>query len=683
MCPKCVEFARGEVCDRRFPVPVGAGRPPRPTRAPPWTVVPLLLITGPANAAKAGAVLERLRAARPRDPLLIVPTAADVEHYQRELAASGFVFGAQVLTFRNLIREMARRAGVRARPLGPVGRDRVVRAAIASVPLRALAGSAAMPGFARAAGDLFAELQRSLVTPARFTSALRAWAEPSRAQYAGELAALYSAYRRRLEELGRPDQEGYAWAVLDALRAEPGRVGRPARLLLRLRRPHADGARRGRDARPPLRDRRLHRAPVRARAGRVRRAAPPPSRSCARSPPSSSTSPSAPSTTPPRRAPRSTTSSATCSSRAPSASRPTARSGCSRPAASARRPSSSAPRCSSSCARGSSRATSPSSCAATPRPPRSSPRCSTGYGIPVSLRPPPPVPAHPARRRRARRGARRAARRPRRRPADLAAHARPPRRPGGRRPAGGARPPPRAAHRGARPARVGGGARRRAAHRARRAGRGRGRGRGRAARGARGRDAGDLDRPAPPPRRGRSGRRTARTPAWPPTCAPPRASCASSPPPTRRCSARRGTSSTRSAAPACASRWAPTRPPACCSPSPLEIRARRFRAVFVCGLQDGELPARPTPNPFLSDDDRRALAVRDRACACRCTRTCSTASARCSTPPSRGPRTRCSCPGARRTRRASRSPRPRSSTTSARCSPTSCGSSAAPACWPT
>src|ERR687897_2305714 len=187
--------------------------------------MPLLLITGPANAAKAGAVLERLRAARPRDPLLVVPTAADVEHYQRELAAGGFVFGAQVLTFRNLIREMARQAGLRARPLGPTARDRVVRAAIAGVPLGALAGSAAMPGFARAAGDLFAELQRSLVAPARFTAALRGWAEPSRVAYAGELAALYSSYRRRLEELGRPDQEGYAWAALDALRATPAAWG--------------------------------------------------------------------------------------------------------------------------------------------------------------------------------------------------------------------------------------------------------------------------------------------------------------------------------------------------------------------------------------------------------------------------------------------------------------------------
>src|ERR671916_269684 len=157
--------------------------------------MPLTLITGPANAAKAGAVLDRLRAALPRDPLLVVPTAADVEHYQRELAASGIVFGAEVLTFSRLVREIAARAGLQLRPLGRVARDRVVRAAIADVPLRALARSAATGGFADAAGALFAELQRSLVTPARFTAALRTWAEPSRTQYAGELAALSSAYR--------------------------------------------------------------------------------------------------------------------------------------------------------------------------------------------------------------------------------------------------------------------------------------------------------------------------------------------------------------------------------------------------------------------------------------------------------------------------------------------------------
>ena len=113
----------------------------RPPRAPPWKPVPLTLITGPANAAKVGAVLERLRAARPRDPLLVVPTAADVSHYQRELASSNIVFGAEVLTFSRLVREIARRTKLRARPLGWTARDRVVRAAVAGVPLRELAGS--------------------------------------------------------------------------------------------------------------------------------------------------------------------------------------------------------------------------------------------------------------------------------------------------------------------------------------------------------------------------------------------------------------------------------------------------------------------------------------------------------------------------------------------------------------
>src|SRR4051794_14018698 len=183
----------------------------------------LTLVTGPANAAKAGYVLERLREVLHREPLLVVPTAADVAHYQRELAAGEGVFGAEVLTFSRLWRGIGRGAGVSARPLGVGARERVVRAAIPDARLRGLAPSAAAPGFAQAAGALFAELQRSLVEPARFTRALRSWGG---AVYADELAALYSAYRRRLEALERPDRDGEAWAVLDALRADPAAWGR-------------------------------------------------------------------------------------------------------------------------------------------------------------------------------------------------------------------------------------------------------------------------------------------------------------------------------------------------------------------------------------------------------------------------------------------------------------------------
>src|SRR5687767_12332054 len=193
----------------------------------PMGSVSLTLITGPANAAKAGAVLERLRSLLPRDPLLVVPTAADADHYRRELAAEGIVFGAEVATFRQLVRALAEAAGVAGgRALGPVARERVVRAAVRDARLRVLAPSAAAPGFAAAAGALFAELQRSLVAPARFTRALRAWAAAGGAPpYGEELAALYAAYHRRLERLGAVDSEGLAKAALDALRERPAAWG--------------------------------------------------------------------------------------------------------------------------------------------------------------------------------------------------------------------------------------------------------------------------------------------------------------------------------------------------------------------------------------------------------------------------------------------------------------------------
>ena len=41
---------------------------------------------------------------------------------------------------------------------------------------------------------------------------------------------------------------------------------------------------------------------------------------------------------------------------------------------------------------------------------------------------------------------------------------------------------------------------------------------------------------------------------------------------------------------------------------PLGIRARRFAAVIVCGMQEGELPAPARPDPFLTPDRRRELA---------------------------------------------------------------------------
>ncbi|MCW2968526.1 MAG: ATP-dependent nuclease subunit B-like protein, partial [Solirubrobacteraceae bacterium] len=89
--------------------------------------MPLQLVIGPANAEKARVALDAYRAALAagREPVLVVPTFPDVDVYRRELAASGAVFGVQVVQFHWLLREIARRAGVSGRPLGPLARERV------------------------------------------------------------------------------------------------------------------------------------------------------------------------------------------------------------------------------------------------------------------------------------------------------------------------------------------------------------------------------------------------------------------------------------------------------------------------------------------------------------------------------------------------------------------------------
>ena len=184
--------------------------------------MPLTLVTGPANAAKAGEVLGGLRARLEEGPVLVVPTYADVEHAQRELAERGAVFGARVLRFAWLFQEIAARGGYGARVASEAARELIVEEAVRRADLTVLAESAAGPGFARAAIRFLGELGGSMVEPARFTRALRAWAgDGPRRAYAEEVAALLRCYRDGLEAAGLVDDELFAWQALDALRREP------------------------------------------------------------------------------------------------------------------------------------------------------------------------------------------------------------------------------------------------------------------------------------------------------------------------------------------------------------------------------------------------------------------------------------------------------------------------------
>src|SRR5689334_15154826 len=126
--------------------------------------MPLTLVLGPANSAKAGEVLGAYADAAHYGALLVVPNAADADHYGRELAGEGAILGS-VLTFSGLAAEIARRAGYEGRRCSTLQHDRVLRRAVARAELVAFSESAAAPGFVVAAGGLIAELERSMISP--------------------------------------------------------------------------------------------------------------------------------------------------------------------------------------------------------------------------------------------------------------------------------------------------------------------------------------------------------------------------------------------------------------------------------------------------------------------------------------------------------------------------------------
>ena len=191
--------------------------------------MPLTLITGPANAAKAGAVLERLRAALAREPVLVVPTSADERHYARELA------GARARLRRRRDDVPAADARHRAQGRACAGGRWAGSPAAGSCGRRsATCSCASWPRRRRArasrtrSADLFAELQRSLAGPARFGAAVRAWRE------AGTAPAARGASWRRCtppttggsRRSGAVDEDGLDAAGAERRCARPGTGGR-------------------------------------------------------------------------------------------------------------------------------------------------------------------------------------------------------------------------------------------------------------------------------------------------------------------------------------------------------------------------------------------------------------------------------------------------------------------------
>jgi ATP-dependent helicase/DNAse subunit B len=192
----------------------------------------ITLITGPANAGKAELVMDALRShlARGEEPILVVPTRADADHYLRELAGDRAAIGVRVERFAGLIGEAVLRSGIAEPVIGGLARERLLLAlASGEDPQRA---RGAQRGFVRALSELLAELQFHRIAPGRLLRALEDWRAADGPDAApAELGRIYGGYRDALRRLGRLDAEQRAVLALDALREQPALWGRTPVLL--------------------------------------------------------------------------------------------------------------------------------------------------------------------------------------------------------------------------------------------------------------------------------------------------------------------------------------------------------------------------------------------------------------------------------------------------------------------
>lgn len=192
--------------------------------------MPLHLVHGPPNSGRAGIVRERFLDALGHDPVLVLPNLDDVFTFERELCeAHVALVGGSAMVFEGLFGEVAKAAGeTPARTLTTVQRQRLARAAVERVQLGPLRASALRPGFAAALDELIGDLQSAGVDPRSLAGGAPTLEGSA---YLEDLAALYGAYGELRDAGGHADSHTVARSAIAALRRDPGTWGRRPVLL--------------------------------------------------------------------------------------------------------------------------------------------------------------------------------------------------------------------------------------------------------------------------------------------------------------------------------------------------------------------------------------------------------------------------------------------------------------------
>src|SRR3990172_12964966 len=164
--------------------------------------MPTTILLAPAALGKTAHALERIRAVRAGEPLSPI-----------------------AVVLPNSI-QLTARAGQPLPQLDGPAQIRLIRALADDLALAYFAPLRDKPGFAAALREVFDDLKRARILPEDFTKAARGLGPRLE-----ELAAIYSAYQRWLQEKNWADPEGLGWLAAIALDDYPA-LGCDLRLLI-------------------------------------------------------------------------------------------------------------------------------------------------------------------------------------------------------------------------------------------------------------------------------------------------------------------------------------------------------------------------------------------------------------------------------------------------------------------
>lgn len=152
-------------------------------------------------------------------PRVIVPTRLQVRMWRERLAQTGGALGVTIGTFDDVYREVLRASGRRVTRLVDAVQLRLLRSLVGEAPLTYYDRIRALPGFVQALRDLISELKAGGIFPDRFLAAVQEMRAGPRLE---ELAQLYDAYQRRVQQEDWADYAGVGWLAEEDLVAHPG-----------------------------------------------------------------------------------------------------------------------------------------------------------------------------------------------------------------------------------------------------------------------------------------------------------------------------------------------------------------------------------------------------------------------------------------------------------------------------